>query len=211
MECKDSSYHHMLVNIKALDTETSAYILAIGVVLFNPEVEESIVLKDCYIPIDTKGGTVSSGTLWYWAKLAPEVLANYTGRCMFLGKPLSWQDISKNLTELFNLYKISTVWVSGRDSVFPILADSFRRAGVNNPFNELPCHVRRDINQWKMAASHFGWVEPECPKEYSPYYALRDAEWQSILVSNLWKFIPQKEITCPSLKSGDTTAQPTTT
>jgi hypothetical protein len=200
MECQDSNYRHMAVSIKTLGPEVDAVVLAIGVTTFDPE-DGVIGTKRCYIPSDTKRGTVNMNTLWYWANMASEALANYTGLRADLGTAMPWADISKTLATWISRQKVDILWAT--DHAMLTLDYAFERAGVSNPLRMLE---RRDAAQWALAANRFGWEEPARPKEYPAYYALPDAEWQSLLVCNLWRFSP-----CPNLKSADTTAQPTTT
>jgi hypothetical protein len=186
------TFNHMMVDIETLGTAMDATVIAIGVALFNPEAV-AIGPQFCYLPaLECQGGTVSPDTLHWWLKTNQGLLGKYIEQSPEVGTPFDWRDISVNLANLIYGYEVDTIWANGIDFDIPILSAAFERTKVDNPLETFNYKQRRDMRQWKLAASLAGWLEPERPKELVAHDALADAVWQCRVVCNLWQFLANR-------------------
>ena len=184
---------HMMLDIETLGLSTDTTVIAIGVVLFNPETGQ-IGPSRCYLPpINGQGGTIDFDTVRFWLNKNPALFTKYMNGSPEAGTPKDWDGISEDIAALLSAHEVDTIWANGIDFDLPILSAAFDRNANSNPLDKLGYRQRRDMRQWKFAAQHNGWVCPECPEDMEAHDALQDAMWQCRVVCSLWAYLSTKE------------------
>lgn len=189
MSVHETKLNHLMVDVETLGTTADTTIIAIGIVLFNPETG-AIGPKRCYLPpIEGQGGTVSFDTIRWWLDKNPTLFAQYMRSSPEVGTPKDWDGISEDIAALISAHEVDTIWANGIDFDIPILSAAFERTASSNPLDAFGYRQRRDMRQWKFAASHSGWEDSERPQDLTAHDALSDAVWQCRVVCSLWAFL----------------------
>lgn len=189
---QQSPLNHMMIDVETMGITTDTTVLAIGVVIFNPETGEFGQQRHYLPPVDGQGGTISFDTIRWWMKTDAAKFAAMLEQDAKVGQPMDWDSISDDIAALTKAFNVDTIWANGIDFDIPILSAALERTSTSNPLAEFSYSQRRDVRQWKFAAIHGGWEVPTRPVDLPKHDALADAIWQARVVCSLWAYLSKE-------------------
>lgn len=186
---QQSKLNHMMIDVETLGLAEGTTVIAIGVVLFNPETGEFGQKRHYLPPTDTQGGTVDLDTVSWWLRTGPAQLQNMLARNPEHGTPATWDEVADDIAVLTKTFNVDTLWANGIDFDLPILSAALDRCADSNPVAEFTYQQRRCLRQWKFAATHSGWEPTPRPDNLPKHNALADATWQAQVACSLWAYL----------------------
>ena len=167
---------HLMVDLETLDTKTSATILTLGAVRFDPFTNAP--MKELYLRVDIDsqdklGCTVSDDTLQWWSQQNTDVKEEAFN-------PLNRIPIHEVINQFHALaWGCSHFWSHGATFDLMILQNIYEKLGRAYPWNF-----------WEMRDTRtlFELADPDMPKD-ALHNALEDAKRQAIGVKNVYKKI----------------------
>ena len=187
---------HLMIDIEAAGKTTSAALLSIGAVFFDPTTGE--LGETFYQPVKLAssqyyGGTIDASTVEWWVKQSKEARAVFNAE-----NRVSLKEALKKLFEFMN-DKCDTeethVWGNGPAYDNAILANAFNAVWIERPwsFGKDTC-----VRTMVMLGRQLG-IDPkyDIPREGEHHNALDDAIHQARYVSTIWQTLFAPHIAVP--------------
>lgn len=166
---------HLMVDLETLDTKTSATILTLGAVRFDPY--SSAPMKELYLRVDltsqdSLGCTVSDDALKWWNQQDTDIMEEAFN-------PLNRIPIHEVINQFHALaWNCDAFWSHGATFDLMILQNIYDRLGRTYPWNFWQMRDTRTL----FDIGH----DPEMPQG-SKHNALEDAKRQAIGVRNVYR------------------------
>jgi len=178
-------YNHISFDIETFDTKTTAVIVSIAAVLFNPEDRDSFSdfdNKRCYSAlIDTEqqiaiGRTVSGDTIKWWLQQSDKAQKG------LLGNAFGVVDALDGLTDFVKKNKAQYAWGNGNMFDNAIIRSLYEDASMQYPFNYW---ADLDLRTLAYVAGN-----PKKPAVVmTAHNALDDAKYQALCAQHYFGFI----------------------
>ena len=129
---------HMMVDIETLDTEVTAVVLSIGMVIYDPLTITRDSLDSCptlYYPLDIqpqleRGRTIGGDTVVWWSRQSAEA------RGVFTEQPrVSPIYVLSEIVNTLSRYQVQHVWGNGVDFDNAIISSLAKSFGAIKPLN----------------------------------------------------------------------------
>jgi|LSQX01.1.fsa_nt_gb exodeoxyribonuclease VIII len=156
-----------MVDLETLDTATSAIVLTVGIVAFDPKTFATLERHHFVLqlaPQEARGRTKSQDTMKWWAQQSEEART-----AAFGGARTPIETALDEIAEV--LFNTAGVWGNGASFDNAILADLYRSFGRQQPW---PFYLDRCFRTIRSAANDFD----EPPREGIHHNAMHDAVHQ---------------------------------
>lgn len=129
---------HAMIDVETLDTETSAVVLSVGMVVYDPltiGTNNLDGLHKLYYSMDiqtqiTQGRTISGSTVVWWSEQSTEA------RKVFTEYPKTHPiGVLSNISDMLREYKVEHVWGNGVDFDNAIISSLAKSFGAPKPLN----------------------------------------------------------------------------
>ncbi len=172
---------HVMLDLETLDTIPSTKIVAIGGVMFDPNLRKFDANDRFYMCLDHKaqeGRTIDpdpsdKGTRAFWKRQSAEVREQLKGT-------VKLEDALGDLA--FWLPDDCKVWGNGATFDISILEDAYRQYGIEIPWKYYNIMDVRTVKKTYEAARG-GWDKKSGG---TLHHALDDAQWQAEYVTKMW-------------------------
>ncbi len=183
----NDDFRHVMVDLETMGNKSSAPIVSIGAVFFNPASGRTGAEFYAVVSLESSmllGGLPDAGTILWWLKQSPEARSAITmGDAMPLVDALElFSDfISENSDAGYNVQ----VWGNGASFDNVILRSSYERANIECPWKFWNDRDVRTITEMGEAIG----IKPryDIPFEGDMHNALSDARHQVKYVSAIWQ------------------------
>jgi hypothetical protein len=181
---------HVMIDIEAMDTASTAAIGAIAAVEFDPSTGETGWQYYERVDIESSqdnGGTISAATVKWWLRKESEVRAEIA-----IDDGADIRDALYGLNGHIKEMAVPDVmiWTRGTDYDLPIIYSAMRRAGIEPAWKFWNA---RDVRSVEWQAAYHGCIMSRgiIPFEGQPHHALYDALHQIKTVHYIQRFFGQ--------------------
>lgn len=175
---------HLMMDIETLDVETTAAIVSIGAVVFNPRGDGITDALEYSVTIDRKsneahGRTVSPATLEWW-----EAQSEEAKRKVFGGPHTELSTALRQFTTWINILNptCTRVWAKDPDFDVNIVAHACRSLGLMWPFGFYESRSVRTAMEMAYPEGDFPRMAVDGPK----HDALTDAKEQALCIQHAY-------------------------
>lgn len=183
----NDDFRHVMVDLETMGNKSSAPIVSIGAVFFNPSSGRTGAEFYAVVSLESSmilGGLPDAGTILWWLKQSPEARSAITmGDAMPLEDALEL--FSDFISENSNAGSNVQVWGNGASFDNVILRSSYERANIECPWKFWNDRDVRTITEMGEAIG----IKPryDIPFEGDMHNALSDARHQVKYVSAIWQ------------------------
>lgn len=172
---------HAMIDIETLDTKSSALVLTIGVVVYNPEIlsvgnyDHSTDNVEYRLDLTQQllaGRTVSPDTVAWWNKQSPEARA-----ALYTPAITHPRDALNGIADLLARHSITDVWANGPDFDIVILNSMADSLGVPKAIN---FKHGRCYRTYRSLFKHLLPAEYNALEVGAAHNALDDAMYQAV-------------------------------